>query len=433
MSDQKPGDPSPDTTRTGNPEPPQQVYYAVPQPPDSTNEIDLLDVIGILWRRKWLILGLTVFAGAALVAYALLTILLPPDVSPMPNLYRPQALVLVHQEGSDPLASLLAGSGVGNLAGALGVRAPTGPTQSALVQRIARSSSFLDQIVDEFSFLERYDFGDFPRTEAREKVHDSLVLNHEPESGVMTISYEDRDRQLATDIVNRVLELLDQRMAAVGTGRNQTRMELLERKITETEIEVARLESEVEAFQQRHGVLNVQQLAEEQARALGELRGRVITKEIEISTYGDFVGIQDPVLTRLRAERDNLVRFIREYEEGFERYEGLLPAQRDLPRMAIEYAHLDRELKIQEQIFRSLREQYEVARIAQGGTTPLFQVLDVAEVPERKSGPSRAIMVILGTFAAFFFAIVLAFILNAASKIKSDPDAMRRLSGKREI
>ena len=408
----------------------EQVQPNYSSRPEAEDEVDLLDVIGILWRRKRLIVGLTGAVAMLLVVYAVVSIVLPPDVSPLPNRYRPQALVMVYEEGGDSLYSLLASSGIGNPAGVLGVQGAGGPTQSALVQRIGMSNSFLDQIAEEFDFIRRYEFEEYPRTQARERLRGNLSLDHDPESGIMTISYEDWDRELATRIVNRVLALLDVRMAAVGTGRNETKMQLIEQKIAETEVDVARLEAEVEAFQQRYNALSMEQLATEQARALGELRARAIAKEIEISTYGDFAGGDDPVLRRLRAERDNLIQIIREYEEGFERYEGLLPAQQDLPRIAIEFGRLERELRIQEQIFRTLREQYEIARLAQGGTTTLFQVIDTAEAPERKSGPARSILVLLGTFAAFFFAVVLAFILNAASNIRLDPDALRRISGK---
>jgi tyrosine-protein kinase Etk/Wzc len=408
-----------------------EVVYAVTPASRRENQIDLLDVIGVLWRRKWLIIGFTFLVAALMVAFAVVSIMLPPEVSPLPNLYRPRALVLVHENESDSLSSLLSSSAVSGLAGALGVPTATGPTQSALAQRLATSDSFLDQIAEEFDFLNRYNFEKYPRTEARDRVRENLSLGFDPDSGTMTISYEDWDAELATEIVNRVLELLDQRMAAVGSGRNNTRLQLLEQKIAETEVEVARLEAEVESFQQRYNALTVEQLAEEQARALGELRGRAIAKEIEIATYGDFAGGEDPVLRRLQAERDNLVQLIHEYEEGFQRYEGLLPAQQDLPAIAVEFARLERELRIQETIFQTLRQQYEVTRIAQGGTTTIFQVLDVAEVPERKSGPARSILVILGTFAGFFVSVVLAFLVNAAANIRSDPDARRRISGRK--
>jgi uncharacterized protein involved in exopolysaccharide biosynthesis len=53
----------------------------------------------------------------------------------------------------------------------------------------------------------------------------------------------------------------------------------------------------------------------------------------------------------------------------------------------------------------------------------------MAEVPDKKSGPSRGLLCIIVTFAAGFFSIFLAFVLNAIETIKKDPDAMAKLKG----
>ena len=53
----------------------------------------------------------------------------------------------------------------------------------------------------------------------------------------------------------------------------------------------------------------------------------------------------------------------------------------------------------------------------------------MAEVPDQKSGPSRGLLCIIVTFAAGFFSIFLAFVLNAIENIKKDPEAMAKLKG----
>jgi uncharacterized protein involved in exopolysaccharide biosynthesis len=63
---------------------------------------------------------------------------------------------------------------------------------------------------------------------------------------------------------------------------------------------------------------------------------------------------------------------------------------------------------------------------------PVFQILEMAEVPEQKSGPKRSMLCIIVTFAAGFFAVFLAFVLNAVSNIKNDSEAMAKLRGKSE-
>jgi uncharacterized protein involved in exopolysaccharide biosynthesis len=60
---------------------------------------------------------------------------------------------------------------------------------------------------------------------------------------------------------------------------------------------------------------------------------------------------------------------------------------------------------------------------------PVFQVLELAEVPDQKSGPSRGLICVIVTFAAGFFSVFLAFVLNAISNIKKDPEAMAKLRG----
>jgi uncharacterized protein involved in exopolysaccharide biosynthesis len=73
--------------------------------------------------------------------------------------------------------------------------------------------------------------------------------------------------------------------------------------------------------------------------------------------------------------------------------------------------------------------QYEVLKIAMSSETPIFQILELAEVPDRKSKPSRGMLCIVVAFGAGFFSVFLAFLLDAIAGVKKDPDAMRKLKG----
>jgi uncharacterized protein involved in exopolysaccharide biosynthesis len=63
---------------------------------------------------------------------------------------------------------------------------------------------------------------------------------------------------------------------------------------------------------------------------------------------------------------------------------------------------------------------------------PVFQVLELAEIPDQKSGPSRGLICVIATFAAGFFSVFLAFALNAVENIKQDPEAMEKLRGSKK-
>lgn len=88
------------------------------------------------------------------------------------------------------------------------------------------------------------------------------------------------------------------------------------------------------------------------------------------------------------------------------------------------------ELDVQEEVYKQLKVQYEVLKNEMASEQPVFQVLEYAEVPDKKSGPSRGKFCIIVTFAAFFISVFVAFLLNAISNIKNDSEAMLKLRGK---
>jgi uncharacterized protein involved in exopolysaccharide biosynthesis len=103
-----------------------------------------------------------------------------------------------------------------------------------------------------------------------------------------------------------------------------------------------------------------------------------------------------------------------------------------LPAVTVELNRIQLELGAQKQVYTQLKVEYELTKIKMASETPVFQMLETAEVPDQKSGPSRGMMCIIVTFAAAFFAVFLAFVLNAVENIKKDPEAMAKLRGERE-
>lgn len=88
------------------------------------------------------------------------------------------------------------------------------------------------------------------------------------------------------------------------------------------------------------------------------------------------------------------------------------------------------ELSVQQEIYAQLKAQYEMLKVTMSSEQPVFQILEFAEVPDRKSAPSRGMLCIIVTFASFFVSVFMAFLLNALKNIKNDPVAMSKLKGK---
>ncbi len=185
----------------------------------------------------------------------------------------------------------------------------------------------------------------------------------------------------------------------------------------------------MQEFQKTYGVLDVDSLAMEQADMMSRFRSQLILKEIEIKTYTDFSTIEDPTIRQLRAERDNLHNLINEIESGFSEYQDIIPSQRDLPDISLEFNHLKRDLNVKEKIYEILIQQYELIKLTLESGDQIFHVLEPADIPDDKVGPNRSIICIIVTFIAFFTSCLLVFIYKAIKNIINDPESLRKIKG----
>jgi uncharacterized protein involved in exopolysaccharide biosynthesis len=77
--------------------------------------------------------------------------------------------------------------------------------------------------------------------------------------------------------------------------------------------------------------------------------------------------------------------------------DDLYPPLRQLPRLAVPYANLYREVQVQEAVYELLTQQYEMARIQEAKDVPVVSVIDAPGIPEKKSFPPRLLLALILT------------------------------------
>jgi uncharacterized protein involved in exopolysaccharide biosynthesis len=328
------------------------------------DEISLIDLFAVLWQRKRLIITIVIIAMVGVAAFSIVSLVLPPEISPLPNKYTPSAHMLINDQASSGggLSSMLNSSGLSSLASLAGLSVSQGQTYSQLAIYLTGTNTLLDMVVDEYDLITRYKIKKFPRAESRKKLTKLLTAEYDEQSGVLSISFSDRDPVFARSVVYFTTAYLGERFDELGLDKNRIEKENLEINIANTFQEIQKLE------QESH------QLEQSVSRSLGG----------------------------------------------------------GLPSIMLELNRIQLELDAQKQVYTQLKVQYELVKIKISSETPVFQVLELAEVPDQKSGPSRGLICIIVTFAAAFFAVFLAFVLNAVDNIKKDPEAMAKLKGKNE-
>jgi len=398
----------------------------ISSPIDQDDEISLLDLMATLLRHKRLIIGGTAGIAILAIVYAIGSLLLPPDKSYLPNVYKPSASILISNSSGGGLSAALASSGLGSLASMAGISAG-GSNSGPLAVYLATTDSSLDELNAIFDFTNRYKIKKNVKTQTRKAIRNNLSVALDDKTGVISISFEDIDPDFAHNVVNKLVEILDRRFEALGGTQAKGQQVLLEQKLADVQAQIDTIEGKIKAFQAKYGVLSVEALATEQITVLAQMRSQQILKDLEIQNYEKFSKIDDPVIRRLKSERDSIKAKITELEQG----SSVLPSQKEIPTISFEYASLERDLMVQNEVFKTLTQQYELAKLNASGQGDTFQVIELAEIPDQKSGPSRAMLCIVATMAGFFFSVLLAFVLEAIANIKKDPEAMAKLRGDR--
>jgi uncharacterized protein involved in exopolysaccharide biosynthesis len=257
---------------------------------------------------------------------------------------------------------MISASGLGGLAGMAGVS--TGSTFSDLAIYLLATNNFMDKVVDHFDLLVRWkivvegkDPPKSPRADSRKALKKVLIAESDEKSGVLSISFTDREPEFAQSVVNFCVKELEGRFLEMGVDKNHLEKINLETNLANTYKEIQSLEQESQRL----------------ARSVSN---------------GGFV-----------------------------------------PSITMELNRLEMELGAQRQVYSQLRIQYEMLKVTMASEKPVFQVLELAEVPDLKSGPSRGLICVIVTFAAGFLAVFIAFVMNAVANIKKDPEAMAKLQG----
>jgi tyrosine-protein kinase Etk/Wzc len=80
-----------------------------------------------------------------------------------------------------------------------------------------------------------------------------------------------------------------------------------------------------------------------------------------------------------------------------------------------------RQMKIRESMVAMIQAQYEMA-VLDSAKESLIQIVDLAQAPEWKSKPKRALMVIIAAFAGLFLGTLVALVRRAYRNAKVNPD-----------
>jgi tyrosine-protein kinase Etk/Wzc len=385
--------------------------------PDEPSMWDsIVKIVSMFWRYRLLIVIIPLVATLGVAAFCIASVRLPPDKSPLPNVYSASATILVQGSSQSDVA--------GSILSALGMDQRSAPTTATrdngdIILEILHSRTILDQLISEFHLVDKYHITYDVKGKTRQRLLMGMNTVYTRSSGSINISYQDTDPVFTKNIVNRMVSLLDEWFSMNRGMAKQKQKQVLEEKINEVKVTISNLQNRIKKMQTQYGVLDVQGLSQSQATTIASLRSQLILKEIDIMNYSGFSKIDDPRLEQLKSERQNLLNLIDQNQlklpesqrGGSDAAAVAANAQKNLLDVAQSFSQLNSELDIQQKIYNTLSPQYEAMKLAPESEAA-FQILELAEVPDVKSGPQRSKFVFMAFAGSLAASFGLAFLIN---------------------
>ena len=403
---------------------PPETPHAVLDPPQPRiidrrfdDRITLFDYWDVLVARRKLI---GVLCGGAIALTTIVSVLLP-------KIYESTAAVLPQTESKEVggLATLLTATGATNMAQNLGMNLPGLPTSPTdIFVSILKSRIMTDDVIDKFNLMGRYEKKTM--VETREKLADRVRITVTKEK-LIKVGVEDEDPQMAADIANFYMSNLDRLNRIVNVSKAGQNRIFIERRLAETQETMAKAEEALRDFQMKNKAVAVEAQSKVMIEAAAMIQAQITAQEVQSQVMGTYLSVDNPDLARIRSNIEELKKQLTLMESG-KNGKGMLPGQERLhpamisvPELALQYARLFRQVKVQETLFTLLTSQHEQAKIAEARDTPTVQILDTAVPADKRNRPRILLNVAVAGVLSLIMGVLAAFFLDYRARVRPDP------------
>lgn len=353
----------------------------------------------LLWEHRRFLFRC---AAAGLIASTIIAFVISPR-------YTSTARLMPPDQTGQGMASMLAalGKATGDMGGIgaelLGLKA-TGD----MFIGVLRSRTVEDEVINKFDLRKVY--GARSYSGARKNLEAFTDISADRKSGIITIKVNDTDPNRAAAIGREYVEALDRMVTTLNTSSAHKERVFLEERLDQVQQGLEEAERDFSQFASKNTAIDVKEQGRAMIGATAELEGQLIAAQTELEGLRQIYTSNNVRVRSVQARIDEYRRQLQKLggntpdsvgngTSNGESTEGqnLYPSIRQLPLLGVKWADLYRRTKVQEAVFETLTKQYEMAKVEEARETPSVKVLDVADVPERKSYPPRMVFMFFGT------------------------------------
>lgn len=368
------------------------------------DEIDLFELFGVLKKHYKLVLIMPLIVAILVALYSLT----------MPNYYKSSATLYV-QSKSGGLSSVLSSI---PMAGMLGLGQSS---DSGYLEAFLKSNTMSGIIIQKFGIATNTAIvGPNPKPASDVKYDDLLntvnktvSIGNDAKSGLITISAETMDANLSAQITNSYIEHLTR----FANEPQRKKLLFLSEQLAQVTKDLNEAQESLKKFQDENKMFTLEEYAKSIVERMTKLQTEKFSTEVSMQTQDRLMQSfgSMPELIKLEALKVAEATRIKAINDEISVTQT---AMESLPKLALEFARLRVALSVKEKLFTMITEQYELAKIAIADESTAFDIIDSPLVPELKSKPKRATMVILAGLLAGVIGVFSSFLIEFIQKRK---------------
>lgn len=371
---------------------------------------------GHLWSRRKI---LAKFAAWGAAASLLIAVLIPSQFMSTTRLMPPDSA----QGQGLAMFAAAAGKLGGNL-GSIGSELLGLKTSDDLFAGVLLSRTVQDDVITKFDLRKVY--REKRWVDARKELTRQTDIGIDRKSGILTIQVTDHDPKRASAMAQEYVAQLNKVVTELNTSSAHRERVFLEERLSEVKQELESSEKEFSQFASKNGAIDIKEQGKAMVEAAALLEGQLIAARTELQGLRQIFTDNNVRVRSIQARVNELELQIRKMggtattaDNAASPDNAVYPSLRKLPLLGVTYADLFRHTKVEEAVFETLTQQYELAKVQEAKEVPSVKVLDPAEVPEKKVFPPRTLLVLTGTFLAL--AVGVLWILLSDRWRKIDP------------
>ena len=358
----------------------------------------------VLWRHRGLLFRVGI---VSLVVIFGLVFLIPERFQATARIMPPE-----HSGSDSAMIAALAGRALGgDMLGGLAASLLGTHNTGSLFVDLLRSGSVTGHIVDRFHLMDVYSTR-YHVDAAKSLIH-RTAIGQDKKSGVITITVADTDPRRARDLAQAYLDELNVLLNRTSTSSAHQERLFIEHRLDAVRRDLDRAQQAMSDFSSTHSTIDIREQTRATVDAAAKLQAELIITQGELQSIEQIYGDQNVRVRAAQARIDNLKREMGKLggssadlvSDSADPSPGAstpadpasYPPLRQLPRLAVPFANLYREVRVQENVFELLTQQYEIARIQEAKDIPVVSVIDAPGIPEKKSFPRRRLTTLVMT------------------------------------